>query len=293
MSDTSYRCDLCGLEFSGIIFHSETKCLFASALRFKKQLDALERQMQHLSQRGTIPPLVAPEPPADKPQSPHEKFMSELLDKPTVAARDVDSEFIIPLTAAVREADEAFERVGGGTRHYVRDCLIDALENHGLQVTGITNDKAGQESAGCVDEPKEKDGPEDMRRIASCLSYNGNNAEASAKHLLWCAAMKIDSLKQQLADARETMTQAIDCLGITIAERDELRQRLEHCTTVVKEEQDRAKELEAEASSLRQQLIRALDFHACFSEYKGMVIVDNVRLADPVKDKWLAARGDK
>lgn len=39
------------------------------------------------------------------------------------------------LTAAVREADLAFEGVGGGTKHYVRECLLPALDKAGLIVT--------------------------------------------------------------------------------------------------------------------------------------------------------------
>lgn len=38
------------------------------------------------------------------------------------------------LTAAVREADVAFEKVGGSSRHFVRDCLLPALENAKLKV---------------------------------------------------------------------------------------------------------------------------------------------------------------
>ncbi len=41
------------------------------------------------------------------------------------------------LTQAVREADELFESGktgGGGTRHWLRDCFLPALEAHGLVV---------------------------------------------------------------------------------------------------------------------------------------------------------------
>lgn len=41
------------------------------------------------------------------------------------------------LTQAVREADELFESGrtgGGGTRHWLRDCLLPALDAHGLRV---------------------------------------------------------------------------------------------------------------------------------------------------------------
>lgn len=36
------------------------------------------------------------------------------------------------LTSAMREADRAFETVGGSTRHYVRDCLLPCLTKHQL-----------------------------------------------------------------------------------------------------------------------------------------------------------------
>lgn len=38
------------------------------------------------------------------------------------------------LTEAMREADLAFETVGGSTRHFVNDCLLPALEAHHLAV---------------------------------------------------------------------------------------------------------------------------------------------------------------
>lgn len=44
------------------------------------------------------------------------------------------------LTAATREADEVFESGatgGGGTRHWLRECFLPALEARGLQITGL------------------------------------------------------------------------------------------------------------------------------------------------------------
>lgn len=38
------------------------------------------------------------------------------------------------ITAAIREADIMFEKVGGSTRHYVRDCLLPIMKKHGLIV---------------------------------------------------------------------------------------------------------------------------------------------------------------
>ena len=40
------------------------------------------------------------------------------------------------LTAAVREADVQFEKVGGSSRHYVRECLLPALTEAKLMVVG-------------------------------------------------------------------------------------------------------------------------------------------------------------
>ena len=45
-----------------------------------------------------------------------------------------ESEIIIRLTKAMREADESFESVGGSTRHYVRECLLPILSGHGLEL---------------------------------------------------------------------------------------------------------------------------------------------------------------
>ncbi len=40
-------------------------------------------------------------------------------------------------TAAMREADHTFERVGGSTRHHVRDCLLPILEKQGLVIVCV------------------------------------------------------------------------------------------------------------------------------------------------------------
>lgn len=41
------------------------------------------------------------------------------------------------------------------------------------------------------------DTPEDMRRIASCMSYNNPSPEPAAKHMLLSAAIQIDALKKE------------------------------------------------------------------------------------------------
>lgn len=48
-----------------------------------------------------------------------------------------DPAIVKRLTAAMREADQTFARVGGSTRHHVQDCLLPILYRHGL-VIGLT-----------------------------------------------------------------------------------------------------------------------------------------------------------
>lgn len=48
---------------------------------------------------------------------------------------DIEKELVVRLTRAMREADCSFERVGGSTRHHVRDHLLPVLEKHGLKLT--------------------------------------------------------------------------------------------------------------------------------------------------------------
>ena len=45
-----------------------------------------------------------------------------------------DVELVNRITALVREADQAFERVGGSSRHWVRDCFLPTLNQGGLVV---------------------------------------------------------------------------------------------------------------------------------------------------------------
>lgn len=48
-----------------------------------------------------------------------------------------EQELVQLLTEAMRAADQAFDRVGGSTRHHVRDCLIPELERMGLGVVRL------------------------------------------------------------------------------------------------------------------------------------------------------------
>jgi len=42
--------------------------------------------------------------------------------------------FMPRVTSAVRAADIHFERVGGGSYHWVRDCFLPMLEQYGLKI---------------------------------------------------------------------------------------------------------------------------------------------------------------
>jgi hypothetical protein len=46
----------------------------------------------------------------------------------------MDGELLREFTAAMRAADESFETEGGGTRHYLRDCLWPEMQRRGLAV---------------------------------------------------------------------------------------------------------------------------------------------------------------
>lgn len=50
------------------------------------------------------------------------------------SSEEHEAELIRRMTAAMREADRTFERVGGSTRHHVRDCLVPILSRHGLEL---------------------------------------------------------------------------------------------------------------------------------------------------------------
>lgn len=46
-----------------------------------------------------------------------------------------DPAVVARVTAAVRQADRAFKATGGTSRHYVQDCLLPALAEHGVRVS--------------------------------------------------------------------------------------------------------------------------------------------------------------
>jgi hypothetical protein len=41
---------------------------------------------------------------------------------------------ISDFTELIREADRLFEKVGGSTRHFVRDCLLPLMEEKGMKL---------------------------------------------------------------------------------------------------------------------------------------------------------------
>lgn len=57
-----------------------------------------------------------------------------------------EAELVCWMIAAMREVDSTFERVGGSTRHHVRDCLLPILAKHGLQLR-FTDSGASQGQA--------------------------------------------------------------------------------------------------------------------------------------------------
>lgn len=55
---------------------------------------------------------------------------------------------VAELVAAMREADEQFEHVGGSTRHYVYDCLLPALARRGLKLVQEPQEIGSSEATG-------------------------------------------------------------------------------------------------------------------------------------------------
>jgi hypothetical protein len=72
-------------------------------------------------------PSCREEWPADDSTPP--KLCEAHRDKATTQSEDTD--VVNAVTAAMREADRVFEKVGGGTRHHVRDCLLPVLNRGG------------------------------------------------------------------------------------------------------------------------------------------------------------------
>ena len=49
------------------------------------------------------------------------------------------ADYLSEITKAVREADNAFETVGGSTRHWVRECLLPALQVRGFVIIRLNS----------------------------------------------------------------------------------------------------------------------------------------------------------
>ena len=74
-----------------------------------------------IEQRERVPPRVA-------------------VQRIVAAMESYDAELVRRMTAAMREADETFERVGGSTRDHIRDCLLPVLAKHGLELGFLTDE---------------------------------------------------------------------------------------------------------------------------------------------------------
>lgn len=59
-----------------------------------------------------------------------------------------ESEIIRRVTRATRAADEAFQKIGGSSRHWVRECFLPAIEEEGLVITerALRGKEGGDES---------------------------------------------------------------------------------------------------------------------------------------------------
>jgi len=88
---------------------------------------------------------------------------------------------------AVREADETFEKVGGGTKHWFRDCFLPALAKQGL---GIFKNSY----------PSELE--RELASIQSAFSLLADEEEAETKARV-SAEEERDTLRTQLAQAQD------------------------------------------------------------------------------------------
>ena len=70
-----------------------------------------------------------------------ERLLAGLLALPEAVAlasdQSDDGDLVARITEAVREADHDFERVGGSSRHWVRDCFLPSLRRHALIVSAL------------------------------------------------------------------------------------------------------------------------------------------------------------
>jgi hypothetical protein len=54
--------------------------------------------------------------------------------RPPPEEKDFDPKIINEVTAAVRASDDLFEKTGGTSRHWVRECFLPFLEERGLEI---------------------------------------------------------------------------------------------------------------------------------------------------------------
>ena len=71
----------------------------------------------------------------------------------TVEDQSEDEATVNAVTAVTREADQTFERVGGSSRHWVRDCFLPTLNAHGFIVARIQPEPAALEAPAAAEGP--------------------------------------------------------------------------------------------------------------------------------------------
>jgi len=188
-------------------------------------------------------------------------------------------------------------------------------------VCGESGDGSGAEHV-CVEDDKlaqnaeEVDGPADMRRVSSCLTYNGPKAEGLAKHLLLCAAMKIETLRAKLAEAEKSREYWMhECLGRETEgdDRDAELRRLNSKLAEAEEQVKRARSgqiawmrdslrnwlllADSEKSNaelvlkLRDEIERLRRFHACFKPLEQSAGVVLKETHEDAHAAWVAAKG--
>jgi len=84
-------------------------------------------------------------------------YVAELeakIEASIVPEQSEDSELVAAITAIVREADKTFERVGGSSRHWVRDCFLPCLNKAGWRVSALrdSSPRTGSEGWQCQDD---------------------------------------------------------------------------------------------------------------------------------------------
>lgn len=148
--------------------------------------------------------------------------MSDPIDTSTAAVEQCESDEIVrALTAVVREADAVFERVGGGSRHWVRDCFLPLLNQSGWRITVPATwlPRRGGPLAEWTHEPvsDESDVPEPIRShlmgaaiVTGCNYYwlcaiyrAGHSALVAERDTLAAQLREAEAKVRALEDARE------------------------------------------------------------------------------------------